>query len=650
MQKSAVGGKSIIMNEENRLFKILKIIECSNLTSSKSIADKLGVSTKTVKNEIKELNRLLKGYGVIDVKQGKNVLYIIDQVNFDIIFKKLEKQDHFLNSQQNRMSYIFYKLMNSKLPYLTDDLAYEMKISKTTILNDLKKLRIEMESYNLKIVGKRNMGLFLEGNEIDIRMFFLQNMFNFFYKKFKIYEEVIKFIFDFCEKNEIEKNEIKNFIKFFTLMLDRLKNEHTIKFLDEAYLNLKPTKTFKFVDKLLNEIEKIINIKIPLNERLFMVIPLISMRTPINYNSIKENEVSDETIELVNKILSFIKNEMNITIVPGEFLEEFIYHMFFMINRVKFGIRIKNQILEDVKEKYLVAFKMAEISMGIIEDKLEKKVSKDEVGYIAMYFGVFMAESSYTNKINKVMIICADGMLTARMMSIQLKKILPDVLCIDIYSNNEINDELLGEYDLICSTHKFNFNVNIPIIYVKEIFDENQFRREIEQIKYSKKLERPLLQGIDSILLNLLDEDKFFVLDNKVSYQNNIDFMIDELYKKDYVDKEFKDRIKKRENNSSMVFDNHIAIPHVVNYANDNILLALGVYENNLILDKDRSVKLVFLLGVPENIQEKEILLIKIYNEIISISTDKNKINEISKLKHYKDLVLYKIKEYSRFK
>ena len=293
MQKSAVGGKSIIMNEENRLFKILKIIECSNLTSSKSIADKLGVSTKTVKNEIKELNRLLKGYGVIDVKQGKNVLYIIDQVNFDIIFKKLEKQDHFLNSQQNRMSYIFYKLMNSKLPYLTDDLAYEMKISKTTILNDLKKLRIEMESYNLKIVGKRNMGLFLEGNEIDIRMFFLQNMFNFFYKKFKIYEEVIKFIFDFCEKNEIEKNEIKNFIKFFTLMLDRLKNEHTIKFLDEAYLNLKPTKTFKFVDKLLNEIEKIINIKIPLNERLFMVIPLISMRTPINYNSIKENEVSD---------------------------------------------------------------------------------------------------------------------------------------------------------------------------------------------------------------------------------------------------------------------------------------------------------------------------------------------------------------------
>ena len=42
---------------------------------------------------------------------------------------------------------------------------------------------------------------------------------------------------------------------------------------------------------------------------------------------------------------------------------------------------------------------------------------------------------------------------------------------------------------------------------------------------------------------------------------------------------------------------------------------------------------------------ENEILLIKIYNEIISIAKDENKLREISKLKNYKDLVLYTIKE-----
>ena len=130
-----------IINEENRLCKILRIIEQSNLTSSQSIADKLGVSTKTVKNEIKELNRVLKGYAVIDIKKGKYVLYIIDQQNFDVVRQSLGIQDDYFNSQQNRMSYILYKLMNSNEPYLIDDLAEEMNIGKTTFIGDLKKLR-----------------------------------------------------------------------------------------------------------------------------------------------------------------------------------------------------------------------------------------------------------------------------------------------------------------------------------------------------------------------------------------------------------------------------------------------------------------------------------------------------------------------------
>jgi len=80
----------------------------------------------------------------------------------------------------------------------------------------------------------------------------------------------------------------------------------------------------------------------------------------------------------------------------------------------------------------------------------------------------------------------------------------------------------------------------------------------------------------------------------------------------------------------------HIAIPHVVNYESDNIVLALGVFDDTLIIDKDRNVKLVFLLGIPEELGENEMLLIKIYNEIISIAKDENKIKEISRLKNIK--------------
>ena len=634
------------INEENRLCRILKIIEQSNITTAQSIADKLGVSTKTVRNEIKELNKLLKGYALIDNKQGKYILYVIDQTNFYKVIQDLRIQDDFFNSQQNRMSYIFYKLMNSKKPYLTDDLAEEMNIGRTTFVGDLKKLRSKIENYGLQIVGKTSKGLFLEGNEIDIRMCLLEDMYGSIYYDYKIDEDIVDLISKICRENAIGNITIGHFMNFFTVMIDRLLNGHTITELDDKYLSIKSTKTFEFIDKLLDEVENKIPIVIPENERIFLVLPIISMRTPINSQGIKGIEISDETIDLVQEIISLIKKQMNITIMPGDFFDEFVYHMFFMINRVKFGIKIKNPVLEDIKEKYPVAFKMAELSKCLIEDKIKKEVSKDEVGYMAMYFGVFISENTYKKReIYKVAVICGSGVLTARIISSQLKKILSPESEIDMYSISEVNTELLNKYDLICSTYKLNCDTNVPIIYIKEIFDENQLKKQIEQVKYTEKFEIPILQGIDSIILSLLDEEKFFVLDNNVSYKENINFMVDRLSEKGYVDEGFKERLIKREENSTMIFDKHIAIPHVINYESDNIILSIGVFNDTLIIDENRDVKLVFLLGIPETLGENEILLIKIYNEIISIAKDENKLREISKLKNYKDLVLYTIKE-----
>ena len=634
------------INEENRLCKILEIIELSNLTTAQSIADKLGVSTKTVKNEIRELNRLLNSYALIELKQGRYVLYIIDQENFEKIRLGLSRQDNFFNSQNNRMAYIVNKLMRSETPYLTDDLAEEMNVGRTTFIGDLKKLRKNIEKYNLQIIGKTNKGLFLEGIEIDIRMCILEYFYIPIYKDYKIDTDIVEWISSLCRKNSLGNSLIDHFIKFFTVMIDRLLNGYEIKALDEDYIQLKSTTTFEFVNKILDEVEKRLHIKIPENERIFMVLPIISMRTPVNSKGIKGIDVSDEAIELVNDIINLIKKQMNITIMPGDFLDEFVYHIFFMINRVKFGINIKNSILEDIEEKYPVSYKMAELSKYLVEDKLKKEVSKDEVGFMAMYFGVFIEENSYKkNKIYKVAVICGTGVLTARIISSQLKKILSTESQIDIYSSGEVNEEVLNRYDLVCSTYKLDFSISTPLIYMKEIFDEYEFRKQIEQTKYMEKLEVPLLQGLDSILLSILDEEKFFVLDPNISYNKNINYMVDSLYKNGYVDEGFKERLRLREENSTMVFDKYIAIPHVINYKSSNIVLALGVLEENLSVEKDRNVRLVFLLGIPEELGENEILLIKIYNEIISIAKDENKVKEISKLKKYRDLVFYKIKE-----
>ncbi len=71
--------------DENRSTRILKLIEQRHSVSMDTLVEKFEVSSKTVKNDIKELNDLLKGSAFIDNKQGKYRIYIVDRIKFEEI-------------------------------------------------------------------------------------------------------------------------------------------------------------------------------------------------------------------------------------------------------------------------------------------------------------------------------------------------------------------------------------------------------------------------------------------------------------------------------------------------------------------------------------------------------------------------------------
>ncbi len=54
----------------------------------------------------------------------------------DIIKQNLYLHDDFFNSPKKRMAYVINRLMNDKNPVLTEDLAFEMSIRRTTLIGD----------------------------------------------------------------------------------------------------------------------------------------------------------------------------------------------------------------------------------------------------------------------------------------------------------------------------------------------------------------------------------------------------------------------------------------------------------------------------------------------------------------------------------
>lgn len=633
-------------NNDNRICKVLQILEHKRSASSEYLEKKLNVSSKSIKNDIKELNEIFDGNALIQFKLGKYKLYVINQKEFEIIKQNLYLHDDFFNSPKKRMAYVMSRLMNDEKPVLTDDLAFEMSIGRTTLVGDLKKLRQILEKYNIKIIGKTNTGLKLEGEEIDIRIFVLENLFEDIYKSHELDYDVKEELHKIFSDLKLEGSTRKQIIKFLTVLIDRLVNGHQITSLNETYEDLIYTKQISIANDICDKLENIFRIEIPNNERVFMTLPIVGMRTPMDIDRVKNLEITEEVINLVLDIIQLIKLEMDITITPGNLLDEFTYHISFMLNRLKYGIKIKNPVLDEIKEKYMVPYKLAELTKILIEDITKKKVSKDEVGFLAVYFSVFISENSYEqNKLCSIAIICGTGKITARLIAAQLRKIVDIDTKLEMFSDSQVNKELLDQFDLVLSTIKFECDTVTPTIYLKEIFDESQLKNKIESVRYTEKLDIPMLQGMESLVLSLLDEEKFFILDNDKSYIENVDYMIDKLYDLSYVDKGFKERIHIRESKSTMVFDEYIALPHAINKGTDKIVFSIGVFSDNNKNKKDQQLKVIFLLAIP-NVEEKDDdILVKIYDEIIAISKDKQAVENIAKVKNYRELLLYFIKQ-----
>lgn len=635
--------------EENRISSILKNIEMQSVCNVETLAGKLNVSSKTIRNDIKELNCLLGGYACISSQKGNYKLIVFEQKGYKEIRNKIYQQDDLFNSAQIRMAYLFWQLMDAKEPYLTDDLSEEMKVARTTTIGDLNRLRKIIDKYQLKIKGKANTGLTLIGDELQIRMFLMENIYEQLYLNFPLGQVVREKLFEFQKKLSLDALGFSFFFRFFVVMIHRVESGHLITNLEDKYLELYQNQAYEIVDDFLNEIEKVKGYSIPKEERIFLCISVAGMRTPANIKEIEQRiNISEDVAELIIEMLDRIKSEMNVTVIANELFDDFVYHVFFMINRLKYGFHIHNSMTDDFKDKYSVAFKMAEIGKEVIEEREGIKITEDEMAFLAAYFGVFLIEQEPEQKRCKIAIVCGSGKIIGRLLEIQLKKLFDVEPEFEFFYNGNFQEDKNDPFDFVVTTTEIDMDTKAPVIFMEEVFDKEYIQRKFENIKYLSDAGRDIRRGIDSLFLNLLDDGSFFILDSQKSYEENVDSMATTLIMQGELDKDFAERIHQREQYSTMILDQYVAFPHTKNMLN-KLTLALGVFPEKLTDEEYKDVKLVIMLGIPEEM-ENDMVLVRLYDDILTVTKDYHIIEKIQTMKSYRELLLYIAEENNIFR
>ena len=558
---------------DSRIAQILDIMELRKTARLESLADKLDVGTKTIRNDIRELNQLLEGSALIESMSGKYAFFVLDEREFQKKKQLIYSQNDYMNSPAKRYGYILNRLMHEEEAVLIDDLADEICVGRTTINGDLKKLREMLESYQLQIVGKPNTGIHLSGEELKLRLFILEQLYDQVFETFLLDDDLDHMVNEYCQEYGLDYMTTQYFMRSYTLMMDRVLNEHPLGFLQEKYHELEQTMAYRFAEKIITRTIEMLQIQIPMEEILFLSLPIAGMRTSISQSDKQAMEISEEVAELVVKILNRIAYDMNFHISPTDLLDDFVYHINFMLNRLKYRFYIRNYALTEIREKYPLAYKMAELSKKVIEEQTNLVVVDDELGFLASYFSLFLEEQHHKNeKQTKVGIVCAQGVIAGKLIEVRLRKMLPVQTEFELLSEKEARKR--EDFDLMISTSRKYESDTMSVIYLGEIFDEVEVLRQIERLKYLGHLNAPIKTGLNSLIATILEPEHFYVLAPELSYLEAILYMAEQLIQAGVLPADFKEALLRREEKSTMLFDKEIGFPHL-QYKGEKIVQGL---------------------------------------------------------------------------
>ncbi|AGB19337.1 BglG family transcription antiterminator [Thermoanaerobacterium thermosaccharolyticum] len=640
------------MNARKR--KILKkLLENKKPITSEYLSRLLGVSSRTVRNDIKELNEEIKDKAIKIITLpgvGYFIKFTGGDIGKDVIEEVLDDDNNAVPSMPDeRVRYIIKRLLTADCFITLEELATELFVSKSTIVNDVNTVEKWLSKHNLRLFRKPNYGIKVKGNEMNLRFaisdFINEQNNNLTLFDVSSYEEMFKDISLEKIKNIISEAQkdmdyklssisFSNLLIHIAIAIKRIRQNKSIDIPDDAIKNMKNKREYMVAQNIVKSIEKNFNVNMPEGEAIYITMHLLGAK-PFEDNNLDLNDirkiVGDKLINVVKKMIYEVGLFYNIDFSRDkELIIGLALHLKPTLNRLKYNMNLRNPILNEIKDEYPDAFEMSITASRILKREYSISIDENEMGYIAMYFGAAIERLKIkTKKINNVVIICASGMGTAQLIATKVMRTFPWLNIIGKYPSYKLEEVTKANPDLILTTVPINI-VDIPVIQISSILSKDDIERigKIINIDSNTRSDR-------IALLNLFDE-RLFVKNLKIKDKFEIiNYLSEMLYKNNYVYEEFKKSVIERELISSTSIGNLVAIPHsTLGYAIESHI-AVAILEKPINWGNDK-VQLVMMLAL-DKMTDNEFQCI--FNELFDVVNDYETVLKLTSAKDITEFI-----------
>ncbi|WP_339236055.1 PTS sugar transporter subunit IIA [Oceanobacillus sp. FSL W7-1281] len=609
-----------------RLLQLLKMYEQEGkYVGGDVLSEKLGVSTRTIRSDIRYLN---ENY-LADAEISSN-----NRLGYKLEGKMevFKKQDYFEFNQ--RAFYIVQLLMEADSWKSYQEIADCLHVSAQTINSDLNRITELISSQQLEVTLETETfsGIRMIGNEIDKRLLLahfvkrdfatkdelrheLRELFTKWWFEERQIDETMAHLDEVLEQYGVSLNiQVKSMLVVAVLIQKYRLNQKAIsKFELDLSQDDQSLKENSAAQAILKK-EGLPDGELLLRESSFLAVQLIGWKVFPDSNGIKDNQLFRKIDLQINESLAILGDKYGYDFWEDHQLVNGLQaHIKRIIYPLTYKALINNPFLSFIKSEYIQAYQMAVVFSKLISSRVSVHIPENEVGYIALHIEAAI-ERMNDLKI-KAAVIFKEKHVLATLSKQKIEKHFRQIEVIDIYSIDEVH-QLPENVSLVISQLPIK-NINKKVIVVNEFLQADDLASIKQNITFG-------------ILKDRVSEEKLIYL-NESTKEAFLEKMVDRFRLQRYFN-----GILDRENLSPTDIGNEIALPHPLFSTNEKeSYIYIGVNQQRITWG-ERSVRLVFLLILSE---KDKLKYEYIYREIYQLMKNKSTVENLLSTNSYEEFM-----------
>jgi lichenan operon transcriptional antiterminator len=582
------------------------VVDAKSGITGKMLAERCGVTDRTIRNDVKSLNTELRQYGV-EIHAHQTRGYYVDPADYPKLaslvstsFSPAEKAAApaaagVPNTPFERLLMISFLLTYSAEFITIDNIANICYLSRTAVRNDIKDLQLRVGSIpglTLEISPLR--GVMLKGPESSKRILLSKMIYHNIDDSFPFIKAMLQM---FTETGEDFYRLYDAYMGYFDanniLFTDTSLISFTVETLiwaDRYRKNMRLERYYSYQNKddialPYAELEAMFGVRLDQQEKDYLLDSLSYKRFISGDNLLSQDDNVESVVhEFCETILT------NYGIDLSNYLDArstLVTHINSLIHRIHHGFANNQQFIKDIKTMYPFPFELAASIVPIIEKHCHLKIDESELSYIAIHLSMILDD---TRPQIDAAIVCTNGKTEGELIEHNIRQRFDHINFVGVFPIYQIG-MLTKHYPsvrLILSTVPFDPpSAQVTVLRVSPVPSPAEVYN-LSNYLATCGSDQDAAGDIDG----MFRKDFFWICQQADRYEI-LDQMIEKLHQEHYIEDPvaFYQSIRRREAIFPTIYGN-IWLPHALDYFTEKTVFGVAVNKG------DVSPNLIVLIAV----------------------------------------------------